>query len=110
VKLFLTAIEGKTSTYPFNYGIPTLRLERLLRRITRALFSLASCLPVRCLHLSHGFNRLDNFLSIDAVGVVVLLFLLALLGRLHSLIQVLRTLHLASIAPLVSLVELEKLL
>ena len=72
----------------------------------------ASRLPIRCLDVAHGFDRLDDLLAIDAMGVItlgILVLSLFLSVTFDSLVKILRTLHLAPIA-FVGLVKLEQLI
>lgn len=72
----------------------------------------ATRLPVGCFHIAHGLDRLDDLLTIDGMGVIVLgVLVLSLLLSVtfHSLVKILRSFHLAPIA-FVGLVQLEKLI
>ena len=80
-----------------------------LRRVGLLGVGVASRLPVGCLDIPHGLDRLDDLLAIDGMGVIglwILVLSLFLSVTFDCLVKILRTFHLAPVA-FVGLVQLE---
>jgi hypothetical protein len=107
-------VAAPNSLNPHVLGVSAVRFQRFVRRLRCVGLlgvGVTSCLPVGSLDISHGLDRLNDLLTIDALWLIALGVLLVLSLFLSvrfdsSLIKILSTLHLAPIS-FVGLVQLE---
>jgi hypothetical protein len=98
-------VAASNSLNPHVLRVAAVRFQRFvrgLRCIGLLGVGVAPRLPVGCFDIPHGLDRLDDLLTIDGMGVIVLGVLLVLSLFLsvtfHSLVKILRTFHFARIA------------
>ena len=108
-------VAAPNSLNPHVLRVAAVRFQgfvRGLRCVGLLGVGVAPRLPVGCFDIPHGLDRLDDLLTIDGMGVIVLgVLVLSLLLSVtfHSLVKILRAFHFARIA-FVGLVQFEKLI